>query len=142
MPDVHTIPVAPHYEQTHRFHTSETFRARFFTFPDGRLVTDLAGNIKGLLGRYPRPGYTELDGERGAIVRYATRHWHGEAEVRFCSAEALAYFDEAEAARVLGQIAKDVPAFRWYALAALSSMLNSVTSCILMSSDDPTGRRR
>ncbi|MFN0018781.1 MAG: HEAT repeat domain-containing protein [Pirellulaceae bacterium] len=51
-----------------------------------------------------------------------------DTEVRFCSAEALAYFDEAEAAPVLGQIAKDEPAFRWYALAALSSMLNSVTS--------------
>lgn len=85
----HTIPVASHYEAAHRFHDTETFRVRFFTFPDGRLVTDLAGNIKGLLGRYPRPGYTELDGERGAIVRSATRHWHGEAEVRFCSDHAL-----------------------------------------------------
>lgn len=85
----HTIPVAPHYEQPHRFHTSETFRARFFMFPGGQLVADMAGNIKGLLGRYPRPGYTELDGERGTIVRYATHHWHGEAEVRRCSDQAL-----------------------------------------------------
>jgi len=51
-----------------------------------------------------------------------------DTEVRFCSAEALAYFDEPDAAPVLGQIAKDEPAFRWYALTALSSMLNSVES--------------
>jgi hypothetical protein len=56
-----------------------------------------------------------------------------DTEVRFCSAEALAYFDEPEAAPVLGQIAKDEPAFRWYALAALSSMLNSVTSLAALS---------
>ena len=56
-----------------------------------------------------------------------------DTEVRFCSAEALAYFDEPEAAPVLGQIAKDESAFRWYALAALSSMLNSVTSLAALS---------
>jgi predicted dehydrogenase len=85
----HTMPTAPHYEAPHRFHTDETFRAHFFFFPDNRLVTDLAGNIKGMLGRYPRPGYTEFNGARGAIVRYATHNWHGEAEVRYCSDEAL-----------------------------------------------------
>jgi predicted dehydrogenase len=85
----HTMPVAPHYEAPHRFHTQETFRARFFTFSDNRLGVDLAGNIKGLLGRYSRPGYTEIDGQRGAIVRQATQPWHGEAEVRYCSDEAL-----------------------------------------------------
>jgi Flagellar P-ring protein/HEAT repeats len=57
----------------------------------------------------------------------------GDTEVRFCSAEALAYFDEPEAAPVLGQIAKDEPAFRWYALAGLSAMLNSVTSLAALS---------
>lgn len=56
-----------------------------------------------------------------------------DTEVRFCSAEALAYFDEPDAAPVLGQIAKDEPAFRWYALTALSSMLNSVTSLAALS---------
>ena len=65
----HTMPTAPHYEAPHRFHTDETFRAHFFFFPDDRLVTDMAGNIKGMLGRYPRPGYTELNGARGTIVR-------------------------------------------------------------------------
>ena len=57
----------------------------------------------------------------------------GDVEVRFCSAEALAYFDEAEAAPVLGEIARDQPAFRWYALTALSSMANSVTALAALS---------
>lgn len=88
----HTMPTAPHRQgahRSHRFHESETFHARFYRFPEDRLVADLAGNIKGMLGRYPRPGYTEIDGARGAIVRRATRLWHGEAEVRYCSDEAL-----------------------------------------------------
>ncbi len=91
----HTMPTVPYYEAPHRFHTDERFRAHFFWFPEDRLVIDMAANIKGLLGRYPRPGYTELDGARGSIVRQAThqsdpkRAWHGEAEVRYCSDEAL-----------------------------------------------------
>ncbi len=92
----HTMPTVPYYESAHRHHTTENFRAHFFTFPGNRLVIDLAGNIKGLLGRMPRPGYTEYDGERGAIVRMATdqsnprRPWSSEAEVRYTSDEALA----------------------------------------------------
>lgn len=87
----HTMPVIPHNESAHRFHTTENFRAHFFTFPGNKLVIDQAANIKGLLGRYPRPGYTEIDGARGTIVRTATeqsnpdRAWHAEAEVRYCS---------------------------------------------------------
>jgi flagellar basal body P-ring protein FlgI len=45
-----------------------------------------------------------------------------EEEVRFYSAEALAYLDEPSAAAPLGELAHDVPAFRAYALAALSAM--------------------
>ncbi len=87
----HTMPVIAHNESAHRRHSSETFRAHFFTFPGDKLVIDQAANIKGLLGRYPRPGYTEIDGARGTIVRQATdqsnpnRHWHATAEVRYCS---------------------------------------------------------
>lgn len=87
----HTMPVIPHNESAHRRHSSETFRAHFFTFPGDKLVIDQAANIKGLLGRYPRPGYTEIDGARGTIVRQATdqsnpnRHWQATAEVRYCS---------------------------------------------------------
>ncbi len=43
-------------------------------------------------------------------------------EVRFYSAEALAYLDETKAAAPLGLSARDEPAFRAYALAALSAM--------------------
>jgi flagellar basal body P-ring protein FlgI len=43
-------------------------------------------------------------------------------EVRFYSAEALAYLDHREAAAPLGQIARDQPAFRVFALTALSAM--------------------
>jgi hypothetical protein len=43
-------------------------------------------------------------------------------EVRFYSAEALAYLDETAAAEPLGKTAENEPAFRAYALAALSAM--------------------
>ncbi len=43
-------------------------------------------------------------------------------EVRFHSAEALAYLDRREAAEPLGEIAEQHPAFRAYALAALGAM--------------------
>jgi len=43
-------------------------------------------------------------------------------EVRFASAEALAYLDETQAAEPLGQAARNAPAFRVFALTALSAM--------------------
>ena len=43
-------------------------------------------------------------------------------EVRFYAAESLAYLDRREAAEPLAQIAKDQPAFRVFALSALSAM--------------------
>ena len=42
--------------------------------------------------------------------------------MRFYAAEALAYLDRREAAEPLGQIARDEPAFRVFALTALSAM--------------------
>ncbi len=45
-------------------------------------------------------------------------------EVRFYSSEALAYLDQAESATPLAESARDVPAFRAYALAALSALNN------------------
>jgi flagellar basal body P-ring protein FlgI len=47
-------------------------------------------------------------------------------EVRFFAAEALAYLDVVDAAEVLGKVARDEPAFRVHALAALSTMDNIV----------------
>jgi hypothetical protein len=43
-------------------------------------------------------------------------------EVRFYTAEALAYLDQEEAAPVLAELIRTEPAFRWHALTALSSM--------------------
>ena len=48
-------------------------------------------------------------------------------EVRFYSAEALAYLDDAASAKPLAEAARNIPAFRAYALTALSS-LNDVES--------------
>ena len=86
----HRMPVAPYNFQPHRHYEEEGFASHFFSFPGGRLVVDLAGNIKGSLGRHPRPGYTEVAGARGTVVQHATKDWNGEAEVRVCSDEALA----------------------------------------------------
>jgi flagellar basal body P-ring protein FlgI len=46
----------------------------------------------------------------------------GDAEIRFYSAEALAYLDQKDAAAPLAEAAREVPAFRAYALTALSAM--------------------
>ncbi len=86
----HVMPTAGHYQLAHRYHESEKYRAHFFFFPEDALVVDHAGNIKSMLGRYPRPGYTELAGARGAIVQQAAAGWTGVGEVRACTEEALA----------------------------------------------------
>ena len=62
---------------------------RIYRYPGIAWSPIFAGNIKGMLGRYPRPGYTEIDGTRGTIVRAADGQWHAEAEVRDCTDEAL-----------------------------------------------------
>ena len=85
----HTMPAAGHYQLPHRYYETESYRAHFFWFPGGALVIDHSGNMKSMLGRYPRPGYTELAGSRGSIVQQAARRGLGKAEVRYCSDEAL-----------------------------------------------------
>ena len=85
----HTMPAAPHYQMPHRYYESEDYRAHFYWFPDDALVIDHAGNIKSMLGRYPRPGYTELAGARGSIVQQAGQNGTGVGEVRYCTDEAL-----------------------------------------------------
>jgi predicted dehydrogenase len=91
----HTMPVAPHRAYfPHRHQEQEAFHAHFYTFPDNRFVADLTSNGKGLLGRHPRPGYTQVEGERGAIVWRAASRWNAplhqaEGEVRYCSDQAL-----------------------------------------------------
>ena len=86
----HTMPVAPYNSMPHRHHVDELFHCNFFTFPGDRLVVDLAGNVKGNLGRHPRPGYTEFAGARGTVVQTPAENWTGVAEVRSCSDESLA----------------------------------------------------
>ena len=86
----HTMPVAPYNSLPHRHHVDEVFHCNFFTFPGDRLVVDLAGNVKGNLGRHPRPGYTEVAGARGTIVQTPVGNWNGVSEVRICSEAALA----------------------------------------------------
>jgi predicted dehydrogenase len=86
----HTIPTAAFSHTAERHYETETYQARFFEFPDNLLIVDHAANIKGFLGRYSRPGYTEWQGERGTIIWRAVEMWTGGGEVRICSDEALA----------------------------------------------------
>jgi predicted dehydrogenase len=85
----HTMPTARHTEAAHRIHTTEHFSARHYWFPEDRLVTDTAGGHKGLLGRLPRPGYTEFAGARGTIVYEQVDRWRGRGLVKYCTDEAL-----------------------------------------------------
>ena len=90
----HAMPVEPYHSIALRAHTDETFHANFFTFPDDGFAADMVSNGKGLLGRHPRPGYTQVEGTRGAIVWRAASRWNGplhqgEGEVRYCSDHAL-----------------------------------------------------
>lgn len=96
----HEMPTVSFHSTPQRFHDSETFRSRYFAFPDGLMVADQAANIKGFLGRHPRPGYTEWQGERGTVVyRGLQSEADGsdlggfdddpDAEVRYCSDNAL-----------------------------------------------------
>lgn len=112
----HDMSVTPYYESKERYWDHELFRSRFISFPSGLMVIDQAANIKGMLGRQVRPGYTEWQGTRGTLVqqgaRYAAPHYqtydnnhrleHGvgvhsdwEAEIRCCDyADSTAFSDD------------------------------------------------
>lgn len=79
----HTMPTMPFYEQPQRFHDDETYRARFFHFPDGLMVVDSASNIKGMLGRRVRTGYTEWQGARGTLVQEGIGYEAPEYQIHF-----------------------------------------------------------
>jgi hypothetical protein len=64
----HEMATPPHRSFAHRVHKNESFSARFFGFANDFLVSDQSANIKGLLGRHPRPGYTEWQGNQGTLV--------------------------------------------------------------------------
>ena len=75
------------YSRPQRRHEKETLTARFFRFPNDMMVMDVgSGHVKGHLGRHPRPGYTEFQGERGTLVHRAGE----QTELRFVSDAKLA----------------------------------------------------
>jgi len=83
----HTMDTISFYSAPQRFHETETFKGRFFSFPNGLMVIDQAANIKGFLGRHTRPGYTEWQGERGTLV-HNPAYKHPDktgTELRHCS---------------------------------------------------------
>jgi hypothetical protein len=67
----HTAPTVAFDSSPVRHHTQETYRAHFFLFPGNLLVSEQAANIKGFLGRQPRPGLNEWQGESGTLVQQA-----------------------------------------------------------------------
>jgi hypothetical protein len=87
------------YSTPQRRHEKETLNARFFHFPNDMMVMDVgSGHVKGHLGRHPRPGYTEFQGERGTLVHRAgvSVGWGNEQnELRFVSDARLAPAQEA-----------------------------------------------
>lgn len=88
------------YSRPQRYHEKETLKCRFFSFPDGFFVMDTgSGHVKGHLGRHPRPGYTEWQGERGTLVYRAQGvAWgNARAELRYVSDAKLAPAQEAAA---------------------------------------------
>lgn len=79
----HTIPTVRFRSTPQRTHSTETYVARSYMFPDNLLVVDHAANIKGFLGRLSRPGHTEWQGDAGTVIYRAVRSWDGAAEVRY-----------------------------------------------------------
>ena len=86
------------YSMPQRYHEKETMKARFFHFPNDFVVMDTgSGHVKGHLGRHPRPGYTEWQGERGTLMYRANgSYWGNEyVELRRVSDAKLAPAQEA-----------------------------------------------
>ncbi|OPZ83509.1 MAG: Oxidoreductase family, NAD-binding Rossmann fold [bacterium ADurb.Bin429] len=95
----HAMAHPAFYSMPQRYHTEEKLTARFFAFPNDLLVMDTGFHPpKGHLGRHPRPGYTEWQGERGTLVHRAgvSTGWGNEqTELRYVSEEKLAPAQEA-----------------------------------------------
>lgn len=85
----------------------------------------------------------EAIGDETAIDRLRLGLESDDAEVRFYAAEALAYLDQDECVDALATAARDEPAFRAYALVALSAMENVVAYDALRSLiDSPSAETR
>lgn len=67
----HAMATPSFRSMPHRFHAGERYKANFFGFAGGEMVADQLANGKGWLGRHPRPGYTEWQGERGTLLHRA-----------------------------------------------------------------------
>ncbi len=97
------------YSMPQRRHEQEKLHARFFHFPNDVFVMDVgSGHVKGHLGRHPRPGYTEWQGERGTLVHRASvsTGWGGEqTELRYVSDARLAPAQEAAGTLTGGGVA-------------------------------------
>lgn len=77
----HTMDTAKFRSTKERYHERETFHARYFHFPNEFMVIDQTANGKGFLGRMSRPGHTEWQGEKGALVSTSTSASHGKVKV-------------------------------------------------------------
>jgi len=123
------------YSMPQRRHEKETLSARFFHFPNDVMVMDVgSGHVKGHLGRHPRPGYTEFQGERGTLVHRAglSVGWGQEQnELRFVSDARLAPAQEAEG-RLMGGGYADV----------VTPVIHDTTGDVWtgLHADTPTGR--
>lgn len=78
----HTMPTRNITTLPSRSYDSETFRARYYTFPGNFMVIDSASNIKGFLGRQCRPGYTEWQGGLGTLIHRGLDGWKWESCVK------------------------------------------------------------
>lgn len=79
----HTMPTVRFAaDPPSRIYNSETFRSRFYGFPNGFAVADNNSNIKSFLGRQPRPGYTEWQGESGTLLYRGRDRWQPEMRIR------------------------------------------------------------
>lgn len=130
----HSMAHPAFYATPRRRFDNEKLSARFFHFPNDILVMDVgAGHVKGLLGRHPRPGYTEWHGERGTLMHRASDpFWGGEqTELRRIPDSRLAEAQEAAGNLYGGGFAEEITQ-------AIDTVDNDCwTGCY---ADTPTGR--
>jgi hypothetical protein len=75
----HRLEHPPFFSMPQRQFDHETLTTRFISFPQGFLVLDIGigsmepNGFKGHLGRHPRNGYSEWQGQRGTLVQRAVQ---------------------------------------------------------------------
>lgn len=87
----------------------------------GQLLEKLTMEIADPLTAMSAAAKLEAIGVEGQPILLRTLG-HPDPEMRFLAAEALAYQGKSEAAPILGEIAVNLPAFRWHAITALAGM--------------------